>query len=62
MENIVILSFIYNFNQILFFLKKEFEKDLIAVLLVVESVHDKNRLLFKYEQINTDKRRRNNIY
>ncbi|CAF0798929.1 unnamed protein product [Adineta steineri] len=34
----------------------EFEKDLIAVLLVVQSVHDKNRLLYKYEQINTDKR------
>jgi hypothetical protein len=35
----------------------EFEKDLIAVLLVVESVHDKNKLLYKYEQINADKQR-----
>jgi hypothetical protein len=40
-------------------LLKEFEKDLIAVLLVVESVHDRNALLYKYEQINTDKRPRN---
>jgi len=32
----------------------EFEKDLIAILLVVESVHDKNKLIFRYEQINTD--------
>ncbi|CAF2331655.1 unnamed protein product [Rotaria sp. Silwood2] len=34
----------------------EFEKDLIAVLLVVESVHDKNKLLYKYEEIKTYKR------
>ena len=41
---------------------KEFEKDLIAVLLVVESVHDKNKLLYKYEQINTNKRQRNDLF
>ncbi|CAF1268804.1 unnamed protein product [Adineta ricciae] len=29
-----------------------FEKDLIAILLVVESAHDKNKLLYKYEQAN----------
>ncbi|CAF0725272.1 unnamed protein product [Rotaria sordida] len=33
----------------------EFEKDLIAILLVVESVHDKNKLLYKYEEIKTYK-------
>jgi hypothetical protein len=43
-------------------LLKVFEKDLIAVLLVVESVHDKNKLLYKYEQIDPDKRRRNNVF
>lgn len=41
---------------------KEFEKDLIAVLLVVESVHDKNKLLYKYEHVNTDKRRGKHFY
>ncbi|CAF3339478.1 unnamed protein product [Rotaria sp. Silwood1] len=34
----------------------EFERDLIAVLLVVESVNDKNKLLYKYEEIRTYKR------
>ncbi|UJR33890.1 hypothetical protein I4U23_021310 [Adineta vaga] len=34
----------------------EFEKDLIAILLVVESVHDKNKLLYKFEKVNVNKR------
>lgn len=45
----------------LIFFFEEFEKDLIAVLLVVQSVHDKNKLLYKYEQRSPDKRRRNTI-
>ncbi|CAF2999238.1 unnamed protein product [Rotaria socialis] len=33
----------------------ELEKDLIAILLVVESAHDKSRVLYKYEEIKTYK-------
>lgn len=40
---------------------KDFEKDLIAVLLVVESVHDKNKLLYKYELRSPDKLQCNDI-
>jgi len=40
--------------------KKEFEKDLIAVLLVVESVHDRNTLIYKYEQASQHKRQGRN--
>jgi hypothetical protein len=56
------LTFPIKYSFILFPVLKEFEKDLIAVLLVVESVHDKNKLLYKYEQINADKQRRNYIF
>ncbi|CAF2029168.1 unnamed protein product [Rotaria magnacalcarata] len=39
----------------------ELEKDLIAILLVVESVHDKNRVLYKYEEIKTYQRSQESI-
>ena len=56
MDHIVCYLLLIKFISVI--ILQEFEKDLIAILLVVESVHDKNKLLYKFEKVNVNKRER----